>query len=123
MPHSFRNRRSSDLFLAGIETSGCGRSPQYAPACSPGCLERDIVFRETAVVERRAGRAAGAACTGIALIATRGAPPAALTTTLATALAAGRTAKHQIGRASCRERVGQYVEILVVAVSLKKKKT
>src|SRR3546814_17019252 len=28
----------------------------------------------------------------------------------------------QIGRASCRERVGQYVEISVVAVSLKKKK-
>src|SRR3546814_18572865 len=29
----------------------------------------------------------------------------------------------QIGRASCRERVGQYVSISVVAVSLKKKKT
>src|SRR3546814_16829756 len=28
----------------------------------------------------------------------------------------------QIGRASCRERVGQYVEISVVAVCLKKKK-
>src|SRR3546814_12872974 len=27
----------------------------------------------------------------------------------------------QIGRASCRERVGQYVEVSVVAVSLKKK--
>src|SRR3546814_13684136 len=30
--------------------------------------------------------------------------------------------KSEIGRASCRERVCQYVEILVVAVSLKKKK-
>src|SRR3546814_4595754 len=29
---------------------------------------------------------------------------------------------HEIGRASCRERVGQYVEISVVAGSLKKKK-
>src|SRR3546814_12569466 len=29
---------------------------------------------------------------------------------------------HQIGRASCRERVCQYVEILVVPVTLKKKK-
>src|SRR3546814_13011977 len=28
---------------------------------------------------------------------------------------------HQIGRASCRERVCQYVEVSVVAVSLKKK--
>src|SRR3546814_19858570 len=28
----------------------------------------------------------------------------------------------EIGRASCRERVGQYVEFSVVAVSLKKKK-
>src|SRR3546814_1065229 len=31
-------------------------------------------------------------------------------------------ARHQIGRASCRERVCQYVEISVVAVSLKKNK-
>src|SRR3546814_3696045 len=31
-------------------------------------------------------------------------------------------AQRQIGRASCRERGGQYVEIWVVAVSLKKKK-
>src|SRR3546814_10937717 len=29
----------------------------------------------------------------------------------------------QIGRASCRERVGQYVSIPVVAVTIKKKKT
>src|SRR3546814_19197251 len=29
---------------------------------------------------------------------------------------------HEIGRASCRESVGQYVSISVVAVSLKKKK-
>src|SRR3546814_16189900 len=28
--------------------------------------------------------------------------------------------RHEIGRASCRERVGQYVSISVVAVSLKK---
>src|SRR3546814_12934399 len=33
-----------------------------------------------------------------------------------------RRALHEIGRASCRERVCQYVEISVVAVSLKKKK-
>src|SRR3546814_18395475 len=32
-----------------------------------------------------------------------------------------RLATAKIGRASCRERVGQYVEISVVAVSLKKK--
>src|SRR3546814_17512140 len=31
-------------------------------------------------------------------------------------------AQRQIGRASCRERVGQYVEISVVAGTLKKKK-
>src|SRR3546814_16286785 len=31
--------------------------------------------------------------------------------------------RHEIGRASCRERVCQYVTISVVAVSLKKKKT
>src|SRR3546814_14062152 len=30
--------------------------------------------------------------------------------------------QHEIGRASCRERVCPYVEILVVSVSLKKKK-
>src|SRR3546814_18229533 len=33
-----------------------------------------------------------------------------------------RTIGEKIGRASCRERVCQYVEITVVAVSLKKKK-
>src|SRR3546814_11623273 len=33
---------------------------------------------------------------------------------------AGERARHQIGRASCRERVCQYVYISVVAVSLKK---
>src|SRR3546814_14346238 len=32
-------------------------------------------------------------------------------------------ALEKIGRASCRERVGQYVKIPVVAVSLKKRKT
>src|SRR3546814_11264592 len=35
----------------------------------------------------------------------------------------GLAAPEQIGRASCRERVCQYVYISVVAVSLKKKKT
>src|SRR3546814_20313092 len=35
---------------------------------------------------------------------------------------AERSLGKQIGRASCRERVCQYVEISVVAVSLKKKK-
>src|SRR3546814_18409821 len=34
-----------------------------------------------------------------------------------------RRPRAQIGRASCRERVCQYVEISVVAVSLKKKNT
>src|SRR3546814_12635942 len=34
---------------------------------------------------------------------------------------AGAELKNEIGRASCRERVCQYVEITVVAVSLKKK--
>src|SRR3546814_14888720 len=34
----------------------------------------------------------------------------------------GLTASQQIGRAACRERVCQYVEISVVALSLKKKK-
>src|SRR3546814_16073263 len=39
-------------------------------------------------------------------------------------LSAPRSAPfHQIGRASCRERVCQYVSISVVAVSLKKKTT
>src|SRR3546814_18825073 len=36
-------------------------------------------------------------------------------------LAFGRFKMHEIGRASCRERVCQYVSISVVAVSLKKK--
>src|SRR3546814_16073300 len=35
---------------------------------------------------------------------------------------AGAGEQAQIGRASCRERVCQYVEVSVVAVSLKKKK-
>src|SRR3546814_20139754 len=34
-----------------------------------------------------------------------------------------RRRKGQIGRASCRERVGQYVKVSVAAVSLTKKKT
>src|SRR3546814_13851637 len=34
-----------------------------------------------------------------------------------------KDAKQEIGRASCRARVGQYVSISVVAVSLKKKTT
>src|SRR3546814_17676887 len=39
----------------------------------------------------------------------------------AVALLSGCGIFQEIGRASCRERVGQYVEIPVVAVSLKKK--
>src|SRR3546814_15105393 len=38
-------------------------------------------------------------------------------------LGPGKGADNQIGRASCRERVCQYVYISVVAVSLQKKKT
>src|SRR3546814_17578470 len=34
----------------------------------------------------------------------------------------GKRSRAEIGRASCRERVGQYVESSVVAVSLKNKK-
>src|SRR3546814_12574968 len=56
---------------------------------------------------------------------------AALTTgaAIGTAIAAGKAcvirpaaALEPIGRASCRERVGQYVSVSVVAVSLKKTK-
>src|SRR3546814_15536837 len=43
--------------------------------------------------------------------------------TLVTTLLDGTQGQTEIGRASCRERVCQYVEISVVAVSLKKKRT
>src|SRR3546814_17140458 len=73
---------------------------------------QQIIFADDVVHGKRSGAVSG-----------RHSADDALRQLLAgTALVARKTRGGKIGRASCRERVSQYVEIPVVAVSLKKKK-
>src|SRR3546814_15845231 len=66
---------------------------------------------------------AGVAAAIAAMLAVRNGPPDAvrMMRSMASGWAVSKTWKMEIGRASCRERVCQYVSISVVAVSLKKK--
>src|SRR3546814_19467427 len=97
-------------------------TPQQALADDVARRDALASHDRSLLVEAGAGSGKTAVMAGrIAMMLAEGIAPRSIAAVTFTELAASELVMRGIGRASCRERVCQYVEISVVAVPLKKK--